>query len=218
MEANRYDAGNETELPVLVLSQDGVNLAAFWARILAGCGFNKSFNPVYVMENLVAVLDPSFNYQIIEEAEWEWNFSIHAFYDALSNRIAIRSDVYTKALEGDIVASSTITHELCHYFQFVVLNFLTTVQCLEYKSELCTKDSVQMRNQEIQTDSITFLILKPDELFAGKSDEEIFDFYIAKPIVKALGGLVKAAGREFLPNMKALPFCQETKSEVPCAV
>ena len=53
MEVNQYDVEENQTLTTLVLSKDGVNLAAFWARMLTGFGFNKRFNPLYVMENIV---------------------------------------------------------------------------------------------------------------------------------------------------------------------
>jgi hypothetical protein len=218
MEVNQYeDVDEKTELPVLVLTQDGVYLIAFWARVLTGHGFEKKFNPINVMENIVPIFDSSFNFHIIDESEWMYDISIHAYYDVFANIIVIRNDVYEKALEGDIQALCTITHELCHYFQFIILNLFNTLQCLEYKTELCSKDSVQMENQENQTDSITCLILKPDELFMGKTDEEIFDFYIGKPLVKALDGLIKVVGKKFLSEVKTLPLYQKLTSEVLCA-
>lgn len=219
MEVNQYDGIEENKtLTALVLSEDGVNLAAFWARMLTGFGFDKKFNAIYVMENIIPNFDSSFNYIIMEENQWEYGFSIHAFYDPMLNLIVIRSDVYTKALEGDIIAQSTITHELCHYFQNLLLDFLNTIQCLEYKTENCKINSVQMQTQENQTDSITFLILKPEELFDGMTDDEIFDFYIAKPLIKALDGLFKAVGKKFLSEIKTLPFYQKTKTEELCAI
>lgn len=220
MEVNQYDVEENQTLTTLVLSKDGVNLAAFWARMLTGFGFNKRFNPLYVMENIVPTFDSSFNYSIIEENQWEYSFSIHAFYDPMLNLIVIRSDVYSKALEGDIIAQSTITHELCHYFQNLLLDFLNTIQCLEYKTEDCKINSVQMQNQENQTDSITFLILQPNSLFTGKTDEEIIDFYIIKPLVKTIEALLKLVGKEILSDIKSLHLLQNLKNiqEELCAV
>jgi hypothetical protein len=136
------------------------------------------------------------------------------------NLIVIRSDVYNKALEGDIIAQSTITHELCHYFQNLLLDFLNTIQCLEYKTEDCKINSVQMQNQENQTDSITFLILQPNSLFTGKTDKEIIDFYIIKPLVKTIEALLKLVGKEILSDIKSLPLLQNLKNiqEELCAV
>ena len=221
MEVNQYDGIEENNtLTALVLSEDGVNLAAFWARMLTGFGFDKKFNAIYVMENIIPNFDSSFNYIIMEENQWEYGFSIHAFYDPMLNLIVIRSDVYTKALEGDIIAQSTITHELCHYFQNLLLNFLNTIQCLEYKTENCKINSVQMQTQENQTDSLTFLILKPDSLFTGKTDEEILDFYIIKPLIRTLEGLLKSVGKEILKDIKTFPLYQKliTKKEELCAI
>lgn len=43
MEVNQYeDVDEKTELPVLVLTQDGVYLIAFWARVLTEHGFEKN--------------------------------------------------------------------------------------------------------------------------------------------------------------------------------
>ena len=48
MEVNQYDVEENQTQPVLVLSEDGVNLAAFWARIFTGFGFDKKFNPIFL--------------------------------------------------------------------------------------------------------------------------------------------------------------------------
>ena len=68
MEVNQYDVEENQTLTTLVLSKDGVNLAAFWARMLTGFGFNKRFNPLYVMENIVPNFD-SFMFTFLRSLE-----------------------------------------------------------------------------------------------------------------------------------------------------
>ena len=77
-----------------------------------------------------------------------------------------------------------------------------------------------MQNQENQTDSITFLILQPNSLFTGKTDEEIIDFYIIKPLVKTIEALLRLVGKEILSDIKSLPLLQNLKNiqEELCAV
>ena len=58
MEVCQYEAQIETAIkePVaeaLVLTDDGMHLTAFWARLLCGCGTDGRFDPIFVMENII---------------------------------------------------------------------------------------------------------------------------------------------------------------------
>ena len=201
-EKNRNDVvENEQAIHTLVLSEEGKSLTAFWLRHLCGYGLNKSFNPIYVLENVIPKFDSSFNYIIIEEDEWNYSSSIHAFYTPTENTITVRCDIYEQALEGLFMAQITITHEIVHYFQSVIVTFLQIFQCIKFKTELCEAGSEQMIRHEEQTDSITYLVLSPRQLTEGKTENEIFEFFIEKPIKLLVPKSVRT-----LRNFKRLLF------------
>ena len=75
MEACQYEAQiktavKEQKAETIVLTDDGMNLTAFWTRLLCGCGTDGRFEPVYVMENIIPLFDKSFNYEILERESW----------------------------------------------------------------------------------------------------------------------------------------------------
>lgn len=198
---NRNDVEKEQAIQTLVLSEDGKSLTAFWLRIFCGCGLNKKFNPIYALENVIPKLDSSFNYLIIEKDEWTYGDFVHAFYTPAENTITIRCDIYEQALEGLFMAQITITHEIVHYFQSVIVTFLQIFQCIKFKTELCEAGSEQMIRHEEQTDSITYLVLSPRQLTEGKTENEIFEFFIEKPIKLLVPKSVRT-----LRNFKRLLF------------
>lgn len=190
-EISCYETENNQSIHTLVLSDEGKNLTAFWVRYICGYGLDTSFNPIYVLENVIPQFDSSFNYIIIEEDEWDYGDSVHAFYTPIENTITVRCDIYDQAMDGFNMAQITITHEIVHYFQSAIVAFLQTFQCINFKTELCKVNSEQMIRHEEQTDSITSLVLAPQQITEGKTDDEIFDNFIAKPVSLFLTGLTK---------------------------
>ena len=75
MEVCQYEAQiktvvKEQKAEAIVLTDDGMNLTAFWTRLLCGCGTDGKFEPIYVMENIIPLVDKSFNYEIVERKSW----------------------------------------------------------------------------------------------------------------------------------------------------
>ena len=197
-EINYYETENNQSIHTLVLSDEGKSLTAFWVRHLCGYGLDTSFDPIYVLENVIPQFDSSFNYVIIEENEWDYGDSVHAFYTPTENTITVRCDIYDQALDGFNMAQITITHEIVHYFQSAIVTFLQAFQCTNFKTELCEVNSDQMIRHEEQTDSITSLVLIPKQFTEGKTDDEIFDDFIAKPVSLFLTGLMRNIFKELL--------------------
>ena len=96
----------------IVLTEDGMHITAFWSRLLCGCGRNGRFEPIFVMENIIPLVDCSFNYRIIEKGEWQWSVYEKAFYNPAVNEIIIRSDVYEV---GEGIIDNTK-----YYFYFLI--------------------------------------------------------------------------------------------------
>lgn len=221
MEVCQYEAQIETAIKepkaeAIVLTDDGMHLTAFWARLLCGCGTDGRFEPIYVMENIIPLFDSSFNYEIVEANAWNRNEFLQAYYNPEENKIVIRSDVYECALAGVALDVITIAHEVVHCIQSIVMRFLNAMQCVEFKTALCSNDSYEMQQHELQTDKITSLVLSPDRLIEGKTDDEILQQYFINPLIQFVCGLVKAVGKNLMEALNDTNyFMQEVEK---CAV
>ena len=223
MEACQYEAQiktavKEQKAETIVLTDDGMNLTAFWTRLLCGCGTDGRFEPVYVMENIIPLFDKSFNYEILERESWFYGEYLQAFYTPEANKIVIRDDVYERALAGVALDVITIAHEVVHCIQSIVMRFLNAMQCVEFKTAICSNDSNEMQQHELQTDRITSLVLSPDSLTEGKTDNEILQQYFINPLIQFVCGLIKTAGKNLLEALNDNNCYNEVKEVERCAV
>lgn len=223
MDVCHYDVQVKTAIKkqkaeAIVLTDDGMNLTAFWTRLLCGCGTDGRFEPVYVMENIIPLFDKSFNYEIVERENWFYGEYLQAFYTPEANKIVIRSDVYERALAGITLDVITIAHEVVHCIQSIVMRFLNAMQCVEFKTALCSNDSNEMQQHELQTDRITSLVLSPDRLTEGKTDNEILQQYFINPLILFICGLIKTAGKNLLEALNDTNCYNEVKEVERCAV
>ncbi len=210
MEANQYDVENKTNEAnrTLVLTDNGIKLLAFWIRLVIDSQTEEKFNPLKVLETIIPKYDQSFNYKIIDYDEWTQKDSIHSYYSPYNNTIYIRSDTYNAAANEQPMALITIAHEICHWAQAFLKKLLTALKLVEFKTTLCLENSVQREQHEIQTDSITDLLLFPDKLIEGKTDNQIFQEFYIKPVKTILLGLIKKDGPKFFKELKALQFIE----------
>ena len=217
-EAQIKTAVKEQKAETIVLTDDGMNLTAFWTRLLCGCGTDGRFEPVYVMENIIPLFDKSFNYEILERESWFYGEYLQAFYTPEANKIVIRDDVYERALAGVALDVITIAHEVVHCIQSIVMRFLNAMQCVEFKTAICSNDSNEMQQHELQTDRITSLVLIPDSLTEGKTDNEILQQYFINPLIQFVCGLIKTAGKNLLEALNDTNCYNEVKEVERCAV
>ena len=217
-EAQIKTAVKEQKAETIVLTDDGMNLTAFWTRLLCGCGTDGRFEPVYVMENIIPLFDKSFNYEILERESWFYGEYLQAFYTPEANKIVIRDDVYERALAGVALDVITIAHEVVHCIQSIVMRFLNAMQCVEFKTAICSTDSNEMQQHELQTDRITSLVLSPDSLTEGKTDNEILQQYFINPLIQFVCGLIKTAGKNLLEALNDTNCYNEVKEVERCAV
>ena len=217
MEVQQNDVVENQTVPVLVLTDTGIQRVAFWLKLIGGCNKHSQFDPIYVMEQVVAAQDETFNYFIIEKSDWFYGTSCEALYKPVENTIYIRSDVYDAALEGKVQALITIAHEICHYIQNLLLRIFSCIPGLTYKTESCTQDSIQMQAHEIQTDSITVLLFQSAPLFQGKTDEEIIGTYIVAPIGEVVCGVIELLGKWIASKLQA-HSCAREKEVDRCVV
>ena len=110
----------------------------------------------------------------------------------MSKLIFVRSDVYNRATAGNLIDVITITHEVVHVMQILIMRFLSCFS-IQYNTVLCKNNSIQMQINENQTDEITSLILEPEKLFSGMNAEEITQKYIINPLIQFLCGILKNA-------------------------
>ena len=224
MEVCQYEAQIETAIKepkaeTLVLTDDGMHLTAFWARLLCGCGTDGRFDPIYVMENIIPLFDSSYNFEIVDVKDWKKSEFLQAYYNPETNKIVIRSDVYERALAGIALDVIIIAHEVVHCIQSIALRLLNAMQCVEFKTALCGNDSYEMQQHELQTDKITSLVLSPDSLTEGKTDEEIMQKYLVSPLIQFVCGLIKTAGKNLIEALNDTNFFNTEIKEVErCAV
>lgn len=216
MEVQQNDVVENQTVPVLVLTDTGIQRVAFWLRILGGGNRHSQFDPIHVMERVIAPQDDTFNYYVIEKKDWIYGSSCEARYYPVENTIYIRGDVYEAAQLGNFPALVTIAHEVSHYIQNLLLRLFSYIPGLTYKTEECAQDSIQMQAHENQTDSITVLLFTED-LFLGKTDDEVIATYIIAPIGEVVCVLIEKLG-EWIANKLQTYSCTRKKEVDRCAV
>lgn len=195
----------------LVLSENEIKIASFWSHLLCTATTNQKFEPLFVMENIIPRFDKSFNYLIEPEDSWKHGKDVAAFYNAAQNMIVIRSDVYEGAQNGSYIDVITIAHEVVHCIQSIILRFIRIFECAEFKKELSKIKSEQIQEHEFQTDSIMRLLFSPEEITKGRTQEEVLDEYVLKPVLSLLCILIKKVGKQFLDLIK------EENSKIPAS-
>ena len=110
-----------------------------------------------------------------------------------------------------------VTHEVVHCILSLAKRFLTALDFVDFKTELCMADSNEMARNELQPDRITSLVLFPERLVQGKSDEEIIQKYFLNPMIQFVCSLIKMAGKKLLKSLDETEHAKETEVE-RCAV
>ncbi|WP_296013073.1 hypothetical protein [uncultured Treponema sp.] len=195
----------------LVLSENEIKIASFWSHLLCTATTNQKFEPLFVMENIIPCFDRTFNYLIEPEDFWKHGKDVAAFYNAAQNMIVIRSDVYEGAQNGSYIDVITIAHEVVHCIQSIILRFIRIFECAEFKKELSKIKVEQIQEHEFQTDLIMRLLFSPEEITKGRTQEEVLDEYVLKPVLSLLCILIKKVGKQFLDLIK------EENSKIPAA-
>ena len=116
----------------------------------------------------------------------------------------LRSDVYEKALDGDALSKITVTHEVTHCIQSIIMRFLRAIEVVDFKTELCRNDSDEMRRHECQTDHIMSLVLSPENLLENRSGEDIAMEYLVTPLMSFMCSTIKYAGKILLETLNEL--------------
>ncbi len=188
----------------LVLSEEEIKITSFWSHILFTSCTNRKFDPLFVMENIIPQLDKSFNYVIEQKETWTHGETVASLYDSVKNLIIIRSDVYEGAQNGNFLDVITVAHEVVHCIQSIMLRLIRTFDCAEFKKEFSKIKKEQIEKHEFQTDSIMRLLFLPEEITKGRTEEEIIDNYILKPLLSFLCIIVKNVGKQLLELVKEI--------------
>ena len=177
------------EAPIFSIEQ--LKLAAYWSRLFCKCRLEDTFNPVFVMENILPLLDNSFDYEIIEESEWKCGETCVAAYLPEYNKIIVRSDVYDKALDGDKNCIITIGHEVAHCIQKIIKDVLEELNVF-IATDKCKDGSEGMAHHEEQTDVFTRFLLCPMELLEGLTDQQAVETYVLRPLMLLICNVVES--------------------------
>lgn len=99
----------------------------------------------------------------------------------------------------------------------LIMRFLDAIKCVDFKTELCKANSSEMKKHEIQTDRITSLVMCPERLVQGKTEDEVVQQYFVRPLVQFMCGLVKTAGKSLLEVLDDAN-CDVKKEVEACAI
>lgn len=82
---------------------------------------NEIWFPIVSFLEILAVMFPNFNYEIVEDNELD--SSTHADTDVINETIRIKESVYDGAFNGNGRDRMTIAHEIGHYLTLCVSGF-----------------------------------------------------------------------------------------------
>ena len=173
---------NTDYVETVKLNSEQTKLAAFWARVFCGCNLDDTFNPVFVMENVLGFYDKSFSYEIIDKDEWQFGENCQGKYIPSENTILLRGDVYEAARRREKMAVITVSHEVVHCIQKIIKDVLFSLN-IPIATEKCSNGSAEMARHEDQTDVFTRFMLCPFDLMEGLSDRQAVDYYVVRPLL-----------------------------------
>lgn len=127
-----------------------------------------------IIENRLYFLDPKFNFSIISDKEWHYPKTVQAYYlhSKTNHEIIIRESVYNKALEKDINAIITLTHEISHWALF---NFFSIDSGKEVKYAPFFK-RLYIQIDENITDLLTCLLVTSEEEIVNAKNIKDFKY------------------------------------------
>ena len=177
------------EAPIFSIEQ--LKVAAYWSRVFCKCRLEDTFNPIFVMENVLNQFDNSFDYEIVDKSEWKHKESCVAAYLPDYNKIIVRSDVYERALDGDKKCIITIGHEVAHCIQRIIKDVLEELDVF-IATDKCKDGSEGMAHHEEQTDVFTRFLMCPKDLLEGLSDQQAVENYVLRPLMLLICNVVES--------------------------
>lgn len=121
----------------------------------------ETFPVMEFVEIVLTKIDPSFNYEIVSDAEMG---SDQANYSPVSNTMRIRNSVYEGAYNGNGRDRFTVAHELGHYFLHSDVSLSRADDNINVPA---------YRNPEWQANTFAAALLMPDHIIKDMGPSQI---------------------------------------------
>lgn len=95
--------------------------------------------------------------------------------------------MYDSAVNGDSLAVETVAHELAHYIYFLIFGIPRDVAFEEINGRKVSR-SYEM---ELKADALMELLSCPEKVNSGRSESEVLEAYVIRPLVNLLVALIK---------------------------
>lgn len=170
-----------------VVTEEHLKTTAVCVRLLSGLSLTEQFKPIFVMENVLPKFDMKFSLKILARDEWFLTEDIPACVEPETHTIYLREDLYDSAVDGESLAVVTVTHEVAHYIYFLIFGVPKDVAFEEINGRRVSRFS----EMEIKADALMELLSCPEKVNSGRSEREVLEVYVARPLVDLLLALLK---------------------------
>lgn len=173
-------------MPVVV-TEEHLKTTAVCVRLFSGLSLTERFRPIFVMENVLPKFDKKFSLKIVARGEWFLTEEIPACVEPETHTVYLREDLYDSAVNGESLAVVTVTHEVAHYIYFLIFGVPRDVAFEEINGRKVSR----LHEMEIKADALMELLSCPEKVNSGRSESEVLEVYVARPLVDLLVALIK---------------------------
>lgn len=173
-------------MPVVV-TEEHLKTVAVCIRLFSGLSLTERFNPILVMEHVLPEFDRKFSLKIIARGEWFLTEEIPACVEPETHTVYLREDLYDSAVDGESLAVTTVTHEVAHCIYFLIFGIPRDVAFEEINGR---KVSLS-HEMEIMADELMELLFCPEKVNFGRSESEVLEAYVVRPLVNLLVTIIK---------------------------
>lgn len=180
---------NEKDLCLVsvVVTEEHLKTTAVCVRLFSGLSLTERFKPIFVMENVLPKFDREFSLKIVARSEWFLTEEIPACVEPETHTVYLREDLYDSAVDGESFAVATVTHEVAHYIYFLIFGIPKDVEFEEINGHKVSR----LYEMEIKADALMELLSCPEKVNSGRSESEVLEAYVARPLVDLLVTLIK---------------------------
>lgn len=171
----------------VVVTEEHLKTTAVCVRLFSGLSLTERFKPVFVMENVLPKFDREFSLKIVARGEWFLTEEIPACVEPETHTVYLREDLYDSAVDGESLAVATVTHEVAHYIYFLIFGVPRDVAFEEINGRKVSR----FYEMELKADALMELLFYPEKVNSGRSESEILEAYVIRPLVNLLVTLIK---------------------------
>lgn len=173
-------------MPVAV-TEEQLKTTAVCVRLFSGLSLTEQFKPILVMENVLPKFDRKFSLKIVARGKWFLTEEIPACVEPETHTVYLREDLYDSAVDGESLAVATVTHEVAHYIYFLIFGVPRDVAFEEINGRKVSR----FHEMELKADALMELLFCPEKVNSGRSESEILEAYVIRPLVDLLVTLIK---------------------------